>query len=123
MDRPLPSGIPPPRRPPRRQPRTVVRPGVVQGFYLLEELGYPQNNILLNEDNQACLHLVENPATVGRAKHLELKMYFIRECVQSGLLVMQYCPIATGGMIADVFTKPLLEKTFIALRALFNVKF
>ena len=89
-------------------------------FYLLSELGYKQKNILLYEDNQACLHLVENSAVVGRAKHLELKMYFIRDCVNKGLLLMKYCP--TDLMIADLFTKPLLERQFVALRRLLNVK-
>ena len=56
------------------------------------------------EDNQGAIALAKNPVNRQRCKHIDIKYHFIRENVNNGRFILEYCP--TGQMIADVLTKP-----------------
>jgi len=62
-------------------------------------------SVVLKCDNQSALHMGANSADTSRTKHIEIRHHFLRECVQSGSLVMQYVP--TDDNVADLFTKAL----------------
>ena len=73
---------------------------------LLESMGVKQSEpTMIFEDNQACIALSKNSLVNARSKHIDIKYHFNREKVESGEVVLKYCPSAE--MIADVMTKPL----------------
>jgi len=61
--------------------------------------------VVLKCDNQSALHMAKNPADTSRTKHIELRHHYLRQCVQSGVIVMQFVP--TDDNLADMFTKGL----------------
>ena len=70
------------------------------------------------QDNKSTILLEENgKASSGkRTRHINIRYYFITDCVEKGLLTIKYCP--TDDMWADFLTKPLQGKKFISFRAL-----
>ena len=72
---------------------------------------------LMSCDNQGAIALSKNPVKHSKAKHIDIRYHFVRECHEKGLLDLKYVP--SDSNYADIFTKPpkkfLLEKfiTFI----------
>ena len=72
----------------------------------LGELGYSQHGpSILRMDNQSAISVSKNPEHHGRMKHLDLRFYWLRGTVHSGVITLKYVP--TAEMPADVLTKPL----------------
>jgi hypothetical protein len=77
---------------------------------LLRELQRPQylNDTLATpifSDNQACIALAKDPVAHSRTKHIDVRYHYIRQLITYGKATVAYLP--TGGMIADMLTKPL----------------
>jgi len=82
---------------------------------LANSLGYEQVlPTIINEDNQSCIALAENPVFHARTKHIELKHHVIRHYIETKQIKLAYCP--TKEQLADIFTKPLKTHRFIFLR-------
>jgi hypothetical protein len=75
--------------------------------HLLEEMGEECRSVKIMEDNQPTLAMTQNPVYHGKQKHIGIQHHFIRDEVQQGTIVLEYCP--TEMMIADVLTKPLIK--------------
>ena len=73
----------------------------------------------IKEDNESCIKLSKNDTSHGRMKHVDLKYHFVRDCVQDGTLILEYC--STDEMLADMFTKPLGFRQFTYLREKMNI--
>lgn len=58
----------------------------------------------LFEYNQGTIAVARNPENSQRCKHIDIKYHFKREAVNSGRVILEYCP--TDQMLADVMTKP-----------------
>ena len=56
-------------------------------------------------DNQSCIKLTENPMFHDQSKHIEIRYHFIRDCVQRGVVKLEY--ISTNEQVADILTKSL----------------
>jgi len=54
-------------------------------------------------DNQSAITVSKNPEHHGRMKHLDLRLYWLRDKVKHGMLNPDFIP--TGDMIADCLTK------------------
>jgi KUP system potassium uptake protein len=67
------------------------------------------------EDNQACVEMVKNPVGNPKLKHVLTKYHFVKDCVEAGKVKFVYC--ASNDNIADIFTKPIGEKSFVLHRA------
>ena len=77
---------------------------------LLEEIGIAQlEPVALYTDNQACQTVMKNGGYPPRAKHIDVRHFFIQQMVQDRLMNVFYCP--THYMPADVLTKPLAAPT------------
>ena len=72
------------------------------------------------EDNQSAISMAKNPQFHGRAKHIGIKHHFIREQVEKGTVVLQYCQ--SEDMTADILTKGLNKDQFHKLRTMTGVK-
>ena len=65
-------------------------------------------------DNQNCINLSENPVFHDRSKHIDIRCYFVRDCVQRGAVQLSYTP--TGEQVADMLTKALGRTKFVYFR-------
>jgi hypothetical protein len=66
------------------------------------------------EDNSGALELARLPKMRPRTKHINIKYHHFREHVRLGLI--EVLPISTSEQLADIFTKPLAQNTFLKLR-------
>jgi hypothetical protein len=63
--------------------------------------------------------MAENPVEPSRTKHIDIRNHFLRDHQQRGDIEIAY--INTKDQLADIFTKPLDEKTFCKLRNELNI--
>jgi hypothetical protein len=61
-------------------------------------------------DNDAAIKIVKNPVQHSKTKHIDIKMHFIRDCYDRGLISMEQ--IDTNDNVADIFTKPFKIERF-----------
>jgi hypothetical protein len=72
----------------------------------LTKLGFPSPGpSLMLLDNQSTIQVARNPEHHGRMKHLDLRFFWLRDMVTSGVIRVLYIPTAV--MAADMLTKPL----------------
>jgi hypothetical protein len=71
----------------------------------------------IGQDNQSAMLLEENgqKSSSKRTRHLNIRYFFITDCIQKGQVNITYVP--TKDMIGDFFTKPLQGYLFRKLRA------
>ena len=65
-------------------------------------------------DNQGALKIVQNKHSVGRTKHVDLKLQKMKEAVLKGEITPRY--VRSEDNVADIFTKPLGRIAFEKLR-------
>ena len=65
-------------------------------------------------DNKSAISLCKNPVLHDRSKHIDLRYHFIRDCVEKGMVVVEF--IGTGEQKADILTKALGRVRFQELR-------
>jgi len=87
----------------------------------LEDYQINAKSIPIYCDNTAAIRLSKNPILHSRAKHIEIKHHFIRDCVQKGILDIQF--IDTKHQWADIFTKPLIVERFDFIKKNLNMHF
>jgi hypothetical protein len=66
-----------------------------------------------------CNPLGDNPVEHSRTKHIDIRRHFLRDHQQKGDIKVYH--VSTENQLADIFTKPLDEKTFCMLRSELNV--
>jgi hypothetical protein len=85
------------------------------------ELGEDTGGALtVYEDNQGAIALAKNPEFHKRTKHIDIRYHFVREKVEDGQVVLEYCP--TQDMLADLMTKPIAAAHFDALRTKLGIQ-
>ena len=72
---------------------------------LLKELNYEVKTVSVKEDNQACIHIAENPKVTQRTKAIDMRYHYARHYVQSGLFKMEY--VHSKEQLADALTKAI----------------
>ena len=85
------------------------------------ELGEMKHDeaVKVYEDNQGEIALAKNPEFHKRTKHIGIRYHFVRERVEDGQVVLQYC--STKEMKADMMTKPIPAVQFEHLRHMLGV--
>jgi hypothetical protein len=63
--------------------------------------------------------MADNPVEHSRAKHIDIQYHFLRDHQQRGDIEITY--VSTKEQLADIFTKPLDDKTFTKLRNELNI--
>jgi hypothetical protein len=85
----------------------------------LRGYGYKLSKVPLLCDNESAIRMAENPVEHSRTKHIDIQYHFLRDHQQRGDIEIAY--INTKDQLADIFTKPLDEKTFSKLRNELNI--
>eukprot|EP00253_Pinus_taeda_P021176 PITA_21176 len=62
-------------------------------------------------ENQSCIKLFENPLFHAKSKHIDIRCHFMRDCVQRGVVQLQYVP--TNKQVANILTKALGRAKFV----------
>ncbi|KAK2973952.1 hypothetical protein RJ640_027581 [Escallonia rubra] len=65
-------------------------------------------------DKKSALDLAKNPVFHERSKHIDTKYHFIRECVSTKEVKLEY--VKSQDQVADIFTKPLKIDVFHKLQ-------
>ena len=90
-----------------------------QGIWLARLLAEFSNGeaeqVVLKVDNKSAISLAKNPVFHERSKHIELKYHFIRECVETKKIELEFVP--TELQLADMLTKPLGRVRLAELRS------
>jgi hypothetical protein len=85
----------------------------------LRNFGYNLSEVPLLWDNESAIRLADNPVEHSRTKDIDIRYHFLRDHQQKGDISIFH--ISTENQLADIFTKPLDEKTFCSLRSELNV--
>ena len=64
--------------------------------------------------------MATNPEFHKRTKHIDIRYHFVREKVEDGQVVLEYC--LTQEMLADLMTKPIAAAQFDALRTKLGIQ-
>ncbi|XP_065092079.1 uncharacterized protein LOC135712910 [Ochlerotatus camptorhynchus] len=72
------------------------------------------------EDNQSTIAIAESDGSSKKLKHTEVKLHFIKECVQEGKVNLCYIP--TADQPADILTKGLSPVPFTKHRIFMGIK-
>ena len=70
---------------------------------LLAELGFQQNEIIMNGDNLSSMQIVKNPHHNNRCKHIDVRYHFIKDHSEKGDIKVRY--IKSEDLCADFLTK------------------
>ena len=68
----------------------------------------------VQEDNESGITVAKSPKFTPRTKHIAIKYHHFRRFVSDGTIIIKSIDMAE--QIADIFTKPLGEKSFCFLR-------
>ena len=75
--------------------------------------------ILLLCDNESVIKLTNNPISHSRTKHIDIRHHFLRDHETKGDIEIRH--VSTQKQLANIFTKPLDESRFCALRSELNI--
>jgi hypothetical protein len=85
----------------------------------LRDFGYNLSKVQLLCANESAIRMADSPVEHSRTKHIDIRHHFLRDLQQKGDIEVFY--VSTENQLADIFTKPLDEKTFCRLRSELNV--
>jgi hypothetical protein len=85
----------------------------------LRDCGYKLTKVHLLCDNENAIRMTDNPIEHSRTKHIAIRYHFLRDHQQRGDIEIAY--VSTKEQLANIFTKPLDEKTFTKLRNELNI--
>ena len=86
---------------------------------LLDELGFPQDIVEMQQDNTSCISLTKGNSAHSRSKHIDIRHHSLRDEIEQGHMSMTWC--STKKMIADIMTKPLPVPRFNELKDMLNM--
>jgi hypothetical protein len=85
----------------------------------LRDYSYKLSKVPLLCENESAIRIMENPVEHSRTKHIDIRYHLLRDHQQKGDIKIAY--VNTHNQLADIFSKPLDEKTFSKLRNELNI--
>ena len=85
----------------------------------LSDFGINVKQVPLLCDNESAIKMTNNPVQHSRTKHIDIRHHFIRDHQQKGDISIE--SVGTDDQLADIFTKPLDERSFCKLRNELNI--
>jgi hypothetical protein len=85
----------------------------------LSDYGCEFSMIPLLYDNESATKLANNPVQHSRTKHIDIRHHFLRDDEAKGDIALRH--VSTERQLVDIFTKPLDEQRFCALRNELNI--
>jgi hypothetical protein len=85
----------------------------------LRDFGCKFSNVPLLCDKESAIKLANNPVNHSRTKHIDIRHHFLRDHEAKGDIALS--PVSTDKQLADIFTKPLDELWFCALKSELNI--
>jgi hypothetical protein len=85
----------------------------------LNDYGCRLTKIPLLCDNESAIKLANNPVSHSRTKHIDIRHHFLRDHETKGDIVIHH--VSTEKQLDNIFTKPLDESRFCALRSELNI--
>ena len=94
--------------------------GAVYCTGMMGEVGFEEmfKCVSIHIDNTSALHVAGNKTYSSRAKHVALRLFYVREIIQEGKISIHYIP--TEFNIADMGTKFLNKHRQLYLIGLIN---
>ena len=86
---------------------------------ILLDFGVKLDRIPLLYDNESAVKIAKNSVQHSRTKHIDIRHHFLRDHEAKGDISLQ--GVRSEEQLADIFTKPLDESTFVRLRNELNV--
>jgi hypothetical protein len=83
------------------------------------DYGYKLSKVPILCDNESAIRMTDNPVEHSRTKHIDIWYHFLIDHQQMGDIEIAY--VSTHNQLADIFTKPLDEKTFSKLMNVLNI--
>jgi hypothetical protein len=85
----------------------------------LRDFGYNLSKVPLLCANESAIRMADNPVEHSHTKHIDIRHHFLRDHQKKGDIEVFH--ISTENQLADIFTKPLDEKTFCRMCSELNV--
>jgi hypothetical protein len=85
----------------------------------LRDFGCKFSKVPLLCDNESAIKLANNPVNHSRTKHIDIRHHFLKDHIAKGDIALSH--VSTDKQLADIFTKPLDELRFCALRSELNI--
>jgi hypothetical protein len=85
----------------------------------LRDYGYKLTKVPLLCDKESAIRMADNLVEHSCTKHIVIRYHFLRDHQQRGDIEIAY--VSTKEQLADIFTKPLDEKTFTKLMHELNI--
>jgi hypothetical protein len=85
----------------------------------LRDYGYNLSKVSLLCYNESAIRLADNSIEHSHTKHIDIQYHFLRDRQQMGDINIKY--VSTDHQLADMFTKPLDERSFCELCSELNV--
>ena len=74
---------------------------------LLKGVGFRIGTTIIFCDNQPCIDILKSGGHFNRAKHIQVRYYFLRELIEKGEIVLKY--VQSKNNTADILTKPVTK--------------
>ena len=84
-----------------------------------KDFGCHLTKIPLFCDNKSAIKLANNPVSHSRTKHIDIQHHFLRDHEAKEDIEIHH--VSTEKQLADIFTRPLDESRFCALRSELNI--
>jgi hypothetical protein len=84
----------------------------------LRDYSYKFSKVPLLCDNESAICMADNPVEHSRTKHIAIRYHFLRDQQRVDIEIAY---VSTKEQLANIFTKPLDEKTLTKLRNELNI--